>query len=88
MPPCRGDVQVGPDQYTVSLGPSDLDNFFAHSCEPNLRGVIRPDLGIELFARKEIPPGASLTIDYEEFEEDLVSKGVSFSCKCGAPSCR
>ena len=80
--------QVGPNLYSCSLSEEDLDNFFAHSCEPCLRGTILPDYTIELFAARDIAAGESLTIDYEKFEEDLVSKGVDFECKCGAPSCR
>ncbi len=81
-------MQVGPNQYSCSLSEHDLDNFFAHSCEPNLNGVIRDDLAIEMFAARDIAPGESLSIDYELFEEDLASKGVDFDCACGATRCR
>ena len=80
--------QVGPNLYSCSLSEEDLDNFFAHACEPCLDGVVRSDYGIEMYAARDIAAGESLTIDYEKFEEDVVSKGVDFECKCGAPSCR
>jgi hypothetical protein len=80
--------QVAPDLHSCSLSTEDLDNFFAHSCDPNLSGYIRADYAVELTSVRDIAAGEALTIDYEMFEDDMAAKGVDFDCKCKAPGCR
>lgn len=81
-------LQVGADLFSCSLSERDLDNFFAHACDPCLTGTTLPDHTILFTAKRDIISGDSLTFDYEQFEEDMVTAGVSFTCVCGAPSCR
>ena len=81
-------LQVGPDVFSSSFCMEDLDNYLNHSCDPSMTAVIRDDYTIELTASRELAPGDAITIDYEYFEDDLVSQGVNFSCECGAATCR
>ena len=74
--------------WSCSLSDEDMDNFLNHSCDPTCQGVIREDYAILLYARRDILPGQSITIDYEQFETDLVVQGVDFVCECGAETCR
>jgi hypothetical protein len=62
------------------------DEFFSgyllHSCEPNAELRFDP---YSIHAIKPIKAFDSILIDYEKTENVLAQ---SFTCKCGAPSCR
>ena len=60
--------QVSEVLYSCSLSDEDMDNFLNHSCDPTCRGVIRDDFTVLLYARRDIAPGESITVDYEQFE--------------------
>ena len=51
-----------------------------HSCDANTTFD-----GLNVVARRPIAAGEELTVDYAEL---LGEDGESFSCRCGAPSCR
>jgi D-alanine-D-alanine ligase-like ATP-grasp enzyme len=51
-----------------------------HSCDPNAWLV-----GLNLVARKEIAPGAEITIDYGTFYNEQMT---DFTCACGSADCR
>lgn len=88
MPVFNQGLQVSELLWSCSLSDEDMDNFLNHSCDPTCRAVIREDYTVLLYARREIAPGESITVDYEQFEMDLVNQGVDFMCECGAATCR
>jgi len=74
--------------YSASLLPSDLDNFLAHSCDPCCQLSVDEELTVRLHALRAVAPEEPLSIDYEVLEEDMVTQGVTFHCRCGAAACR
>ena len=60
-----------------------LDEYLNHSCDPNLW----LDDDTTIIARKVIPAGKEITIDYATFEIDENWKLPSL-CNCGAEMCR
>lgn len=51
-----------------------------HSCDPNTTFV-----GLDVVARRDIPRGTELTLDFGDFLSDTAA---SFRCNCGAATCR
>ncbi len=51
-----------------------------HSCDPNTKFD-----GLNVLAKKNIPRGVELTLDYAEFLDENME---SFQCCCGSPLCR
>jgi hypothetical protein len=81
-------LQVAPDLFSSSFSMDDLDNYLNHACDPTTRAVIREDFTIDLYTTRDLVAGDAITIDYELFEDDLISQGVDFKCECGSPLCR
>ena len=71
------------DLYTVEERGEHASYFMNHSCDPN---VWMGD-GVTLLARRGIPPGEELTLDYALFEEDE-DFTMPWECVCGTPHCR
>ncbi len=88
MPHCNQGLQVSEVLYSCSLSDEDMDNFLNHSCDPTCSAVIRDDFTVLLYARRDIAAGESITVDYEQFELDLLVQHVDFHCECGATTCR
>ncbi len=85
--PTRYSLQVGP---AVHLDQSDAHDpvdrvrrrfwrYMNHSCDPTT--VIR---NREVFARRDIAPGESISFDYNTTEYDMASP---FECACGSAVC-
>lgn len=51
-----------------------------HSCDPNAWLE-----GLDLVARRRIPAGSEITMDYATFYNELMAE---FPCTCGSPECR
>jgi D-alanine-D-alanine ligase-like ATP-grasp enzyme len=51
-----------------------------HSCDPNAWLD-----GLDVVARREIPMGAEITLDYATFYNEIMPP---FECHCGTPACR
>ena len=83
-----GATSNGDRLFSSSLTPHDIDNFLCHSCEPNCRFLIGPDLTAGLLAVRDIAEGESINFDYDTTEDDLRGDRGGFECHCGTPSCR
>eukprot|EP00729_Bicosta_minor_P004599 gene4599-16595_t len=68
--------------FTASADTESYDNFLNHSCSANLHGRVRRYHALEFVATADIPPGTSLSFDYDEFELDLVEQDEHFPCAC------
>jgi SET domain-containing protein len=73
-------ITVFDDAHLV-LPPATMVHFANHSCDPNLwhSGPY------EVVARRSIPAGEELTIDYGTHSG---ADGLLMECRCGAPTCR
>ncbi len=75
-------------QHTLQISPVShlFDPYFSglllHSCDPNTHLDMNR---FELWAAKDILPGAALTMDYASTEDVLFKQ---FRCLCGAANCR
>lgn len=77
-------IQVGDDLFLDTVHPKDPD-FVNHSCNPNMIYDTKSFMFITI---KDIQKGDELTIDYEQYEDDLVKDGLDFICKCNEINCR
>ncbi len=57
-------------------------------CDPLCVLRVDEDLTVRVVAQHVVPPGAPISIDYEQLEEDMVCQGVDFECACGTALCR
>ena len=57
-------------------------------CNPLCVMAVDDDLTVRVLARRDVPPGEPISIDYEQLEEDMVAQGVDFDCACGESQCR
>ena len=76
-------MQVDDNLYSVEDRGEDQTYFMNHSCDPN---VWMTD-AVTLVARRSIPTGEELTVDYALFEasEDFTAE---WECACGSDVCR
>jgi hypothetical protein len=74
----RMSLQFGPGQHIEPAEECPL-RFLNHACEPNAAFQ-----GVDLHARRDIPEGGEITIDYNAHEETL---SHPFACRCGSPRC-
>jgi hypothetical protein len=77
---------IGEGLYLAKISEDDqqdLTNFINHSCDPT---VWMQD-EVTLIARRDIPSGEELTIDYAMFEGDE-DWNPPWVCQCGANLCR
>ena len=72
--PIGGEVFVLWDQQPSGWAPQN------HSCEPNTAFV-----GLDVVARRTIPAGEELTVDYATFYDGRMTP---FDCTCGSDLCR
>lgn len=74
-------VQAGSALYSVA-------SLVNHSCDPVLSVTISPHAILALTARRDLPPGAELTIAYLDCSAPLAERrrkllsGYGFTCKC------
>jgi len=74
--------------FSSSLTSDDVDNYLCHSCDPNCRFHIGPDMAAGLVATRDIAEGEAINFDYDETEDDLRGDRGGFECHCGAAKCR
>ncbi len=74
-------MQIGPELWLWSDG-SHLDDYFNHSCAPNL-GFLHG--GLELYSLKDIAAGEELCWDYST---SIAEEGWGLECRCGSARCR
>ncbi|MHC4799761.1 MAG: SET domain-containing protein-lysine N-methyltransferase, partial [Planctomycetota bacterium] len=77
---------IGEGLYLANLlgkGEKDLTNFINHSCDPNV--WLQDE--VTLVARRDIPVGEELTVDYAMFEE-CENWMPPWQCRCGSKLCR
>jgi SET domain-containing protein len=76
-------MQLDDNLYSVEERGEDPTYFMNHSCDPNVWMAN----AVTLVARRGIPSGAELTIDYALFEavEDFEAE---WECQCGSAHCR
>jgi len=72
--PVGNDIYIMWDKNPAAWAPQN------HSCDPNTAFV-----GLNVVARRDIPPDQELTIDYATFCD---ARMVPFDCRCGSPQCR
>ncbi len=86
--PSYSAMQIGEDEHLVELagspgtsetGPGGMN----HSCDSNL--WMRDE--VTLVARRDIPAGEELTIDYA-LQSGLPGDVLGEPCRCGSPACR
>ncbi len=79
----RGDfaMQVGTELWLRSDG-SQLDDYFNHSCDPNVGFVTGEPV---LYALRDVAPGDELCWDYST---SIAVRGWRMRCHCGTPPCR
>jgi uncharacterized protein len=75
-------VEVSPRKAIDFSRSADPMRYTNHSCQPNARLVIR-DGRVEFYARREIPAGEEITVDYGDTHHE-----GRLPCRCGAPGCR
>ncbi len=87
--------QYGPTEHLDPKNPDgtpSFGHFTNHSCDPTayIRIVEREEgetTGrIEVVARKDMPKGDEVSVDYAAMEYDPVAEGLQ--CQCGSPMCR
>lgn len=69
------------DDLHLVLPAGDPIHYGNHSCEPN----VWHDGPYRLVARRDIPAGEELTVDYAT---QTTKSGFTFACHCGAAGCR
>jgi hypothetical protein len=74
-------LQLDEDIYLLTSEEPEPNDYFNHSCEPNL-GFLGQ---IGLVALREILPGEELTFDYAMSDGSPYDE---FECRCGLPHCR
>jgi hypothetical protein len=84
---CGGEETDRDTVHSIHLGGQRIDpaepfRFISHACDPNAEFR---DRSRWLYAVKDIPAGAEITIDYL-YTEPVIS--APFACKCGASNCR
>lgn len=83
VPPDARAIQVDVDEYLVEIpGEPVFDDYFNHSCEPNVGFV---DGTPTAYALRAIEPGEELTFDYSTAMNE---PGWELPCRCGTKSCR
>ena len=77
-------LQIGKDKF-VDVAPGDDNNFVNHSCNAN----VKYDTNIfGYIAIKPIKKDDEITIDYEDYEDDMIQFNVDFDCLCHESNCR
>ncbi len=76
-------MQLDDNLYSVEERGDDRTYFMNHSCDPN---VWMTD-AVTLVARRGIPTGEELTVDYALFEADE-GFTAKWTCACGSNLCR
>lgn len=74
-------ITIGDDAAIDGAVGGNETAFINHSCDPNAFIRVMPGLKVGIFARRDIPPGEELTIDYRDPYHPEV-------CHCGAANCR
>jgi hypothetical protein len=75
-------MQVGYDQFRLPTG--SIEDFFNHSCDPNI-GIRLKANGQIILALRDIAPHEELTYDFSTYQNNPHER---MRCLCGAPSCR
>jgi len=75
-------MQVGLDQFRLPTG--SIEDFFNHSCDPNI-GIRLHARGQIILALRDIAPHEELTYDFSTYQNNPHER---ISCLCGTPSCR
>ena len=75
-------MQVGYDQFRLPTG--SIEDFFNHSCDPNI-GIRLKANGQIILALRDIAPHEELTYDFSTYQNNPHER---MRCLCGAPNCR
>lgn len=78
----NGCSQIAHNSYVGASG--SFDDFFNHSCTPNLV-ISEREGGLWFVTRRVVPAREELTWDYATVVSDRLT---AFHCRCGAPTCR